>query len=75
LEKKSCDLIVLNGPSAMDAVDNEVEVLDRQGRIVGALGGSKARVARGILRIVQEQLVEKVGVRSGESTEKFGPSS
>src|SRR3954471_8478422 len=28
LIKKSCDLIVLNGPEAMDAADNRVEVLD-----------------------------------------------
>ena len=31
LERKSCDLIVLNGPAAMDAADNQVEVLDKSG--------------------------------------------
>ena len=41
LEKKSCDLIVLNGPAAMDALDNQVEVLDRSGEVVASVGGSK----------------------------------
>ena len=58
LERKSCDLIVLNGPSAMDAVDNQVEVLDRSGAVVAALAGSKEKVARGILRAIEERLVQ-----------------
>jgi len=57
LEKKSCDLMVLNGPQAMHSLDNEVEILDRRGRVVQALGGSKEEVARGILRIIQRRLV------------------
>ena len=56
LERKSCDLIVLNGPAAMDAVDNQVEVFDRTGAVVAALAGSKEEVARGILRVIQERL-------------------
>jgi phosphopantothenoylcysteine decarboxylase / phosphopantothenate---cysteine ligase len=59
LERKSCDLIVLNGPSAMDAVDNQVEVLDRSGAVVAALAGSKEKVARGILRAIEERLVQR----------------
>jgi phosphopantothenoylcysteine decarboxylase/phosphopantothenate--cysteine ligase len=57
LEKKSCDLIVLNGPSAMNATDNAVEILDRQGQVVYSIAGSKERVAEGIVRIVHEHLV------------------
>jgi phosphopantothenoylcysteine decarboxylase/phosphopantothenate--cysteine ligase len=44
LEKKSCDLIVLNGPAAMDALDNQVEVLDRTGSVVASVGGRKEAV-------------------------------
>jgi phosphopantothenoylcysteine decarboxylase/phosphopantothenate--cysteine ligase len=58
LERKSCDLIVLNGPGAIDAEDNEVEVLDHGGTVVAALAGSKESVAQGILRAIQEQLIE-----------------
>lgn len=57
LEKKSCNLMVLNGLQAMHSLDNEVEIIDRRGRVVQAFGGSKEDVARGILRIVQDWLV------------------
>lgn len=57
LEKKSCDLMVLNGLQAMHSLDNEVEIIDRRGRVVQAFGGSKEDVARGILRIIQERLI------------------
>jgi phosphopantothenoylcysteine decarboxylase/phosphopantothenate--cysteine ligase len=58
LEKKSCDLIVLNGPQAMNSTENQVEILDRTGSVVAALHGSKQDVAREILRIIQQRLVE-----------------
>lgn len=57
LEKKSCDLIVLNGPDAMNAEDNRVEVLDKQGRVVATIAGSKPDVARELLEIIQSQLL------------------
>jgi phosphopantothenoylcysteine decarboxylase/phosphopantothenate--cysteine ligase len=56
-EKKSCDLMVLNGPQAMHSLDNDVEILNRSGAIVQSLSGSKEEVARGILRVVQTELV------------------
>jgi phosphopantothenoylcysteine decarboxylase / phosphopantothenate---cysteine ligase len=59
LEKKSCDLIVLNGPAAMDALDNSVEVLDRRGQAIAAVSGSKEAVAHEILRVIQYHLVER----------------
>jgi phosphopantothenoylcysteine decarboxylase/phosphopantothenate--cysteine ligase len=58
LERKSCDLIVLNGPSAMDAADNQVEVLDKSGSVLAGLSGSKEDVARGIFRVIEERLVK-----------------
>jgi phosphopantothenoylcysteine decarboxylase / phosphopantothenate---cysteine ligase len=57
LEKKSCDLMVLNGPEAMDASRNEVEIIDRRGQILKTLAGSKERVAVGILRVIQAELI------------------
>ena len=59
LQKKSCDLMVLNGPAAMDALDNSVEVLSPQGEVLGQLSGSKTAVAQGILKIVQSRLVDR----------------
>lgn len=58
LERKSCNLMVLNGPQAMNADDNQVEVMDPTGAILTALAGSKTEVAREILRIIQERLID-----------------
>jgi len=59
LEKKSCDLMVLNGPQAMNAIDTRVEVLDRSGAIVQTLAGSKEEVADGIFRVIQARLIDR----------------
>jgi phosphopantothenoylcysteine decarboxylase/phosphopantothenate--cysteine ligase len=65
LEKKSCDLIVLNGPEAMNSHTNSVEVLDRTGQVVKAIQGSKDEVGRGILRVIQQQLIHGGHVPDG----------
>jgi phosphopantothenoylcysteine decarboxylase / phosphopantothenate---cysteine ligase len=57
LERKSCDLMVLNGPAAMDADDNRVEVLDNSGAVVAAFAGTKEAVARGILDVIHRHLI------------------
>jgi phosphopantothenoylcysteine decarboxylase/phosphopantothenate--cysteine ligase len=57
-EKKKCDLMVINGPAAMDSRENSVEILDRQGTVVKALAGTKEDVARGILQVVQRRLIQ-----------------
>ena len=57
LEKKSCDLIVLNGPEAMNSTTNQVEILNPQGRVVVKLEGTKDDVAVGILKEIGAALV------------------
>lgn len=57
LIKKSCDLMVLNGPTAMDALDNQVEILNPQGEVIAQLTGTKGEVATGILAMVQQRLI------------------
>jgi phosphopantothenoylcysteine decarboxylase/phosphopantothenate--cysteine ligase len=59
LERKRCDLIVLNGPAAINAASTRVEVLDAAGRVLAALAGGKRRVARQIWRIVDERLLHR----------------
>jgi hypothetical protein len=49
--------MVLNGPQAMNAETNSVEIMDRAGAILVTLSGDKSQVAREIVRIVQERLV------------------
>ena len=50
LERKNCDLIVLNGPEAMCAADTRVEVIDRQGQVVGRVGRRQNQGRPGHLR-------------------------
>jgi phosphopantothenoylcysteine decarboxylase/phosphopantothenate--cysteine ligase len=57
LERKKCDLIVVNGPAAMHAADTKVEVIDARGEILTAAAGSKRQVAKAILRIIETRLM------------------
>jgi phosphopantothenoylcysteine decarboxylase/phosphopantothenate--cysteine ligase len=57
LHKKNCDLIVLNGPEAMNSATNSVEILDRSGTVIGKFEGTKDAVARGIFAIIAERLI------------------
>lgn len=57
LERKSCDLIVLNGPDAMNALDNQVEIINRRGEVLAAISGAKEAVATAILHVIDEQLI------------------
>ena len=59
LERKHCDLMVLNGPGAMNAEQTQVEIMDRAGQILAAISGDKGQVGAEILRIVQGLLVER----------------
>ncbi|HQU42456.1 MAG: flavoprotein [Planctomycetia bacterium 21-64-5] len=59
LEKKHCDLMVLNGPEAMHAADTRVEILDPRGEVVEKLAGTKESVARGIAATIQRRLVKR----------------
>jgi phosphopantothenoylcysteine decarboxylase/phosphopantothenate--cysteine ligase len=57
LERKSCDLIVVNGPGAIHAADTSVEVLDATGDVAGALQGSKAHVAEELMGLIEQRLI------------------
>ncbi len=57
MERKSCDLMVINGPQAMNADENSVEVMKPDGEVIAELSGSKAEVADAIFVIVQERLI------------------
>ncbi|HND54258.1 MAG TPA: phosphopantothenoylcysteine decarboxylase [Pirellulaceae bacterium] len=59
MEKKSCDLMVLNGPDAMNSLDNQVELLAQDGATLASIRGTKQDVARGILGWVQRRLIER----------------
>ncbi len=58
LEKKHCDWIVLNGPEAMDAADNSVEVFNVAGETVLKIQDSKEEIARQLLRAIGERFLK-----------------
>ena len=57
LEKKHCDMIVSNGPEAIDAADNQVELLAADGSLVESITGSKEEVARRIVAQIAQHLI------------------
>ncbi len=57
LQKKRCNMIVSNGPEAIDAIDNTVEILDASGQIVCQLSGTKTQVAEGIMVQIHQRLI------------------
>jgi phosphopantothenoylcysteine decarboxylase/phosphopantothenate--cysteine ligase len=59
LEKKHCDLMVLNGPEAMHSLENSVEIMDREGRVLEQLTGPKEAVAQGIFQVIECRLIKK----------------
>jgi phosphopantothenoylcysteine decarboxylase/phosphopantothenate--cysteine ligase len=69
LERKNCDLIVVNGPEVLDAACAEVEVLDRDGQTVGRFCGSKSDIARDLLGVIRRRLIEPT-----QETRAFPPA-
>lgn len=63
LERKHCDLMVSNGPAAINASANHVELLAADGTVLAELRGPKAKVARGLLEEIDARLIR---VRSSE---------
>lgn len=59
MQKKCCDMMVSNGPTAIDSRENEVEILFKDGRTLAHASGSKQRVARAILQAIQHQMIEQ----------------
>ncbi len=59
MSRKCCDMIVSNSAEAMNADDNSVEVILKDGSILAQLTGPKSEVSRGILFHIQHQLIDR----------------
>ena len=59
LQRKSCDLVVLNGVGAINSSENEVEIINQEGDVVQSAAGSKADVASKVLTVIGQQLISK----------------
>ena len=60
LERKNCDMIVVNGPEAIHASDTRVEILGKDGQVLGSFSGSKCDAARMILKTIDHHLILKM---------------
>lgn len=58
LERKRCDMIVVNGPEALHAADTRIEVLDGDGQTIGNFAGSKDAVAQQLFGVVEQRLIK-----------------
>lgn len=57
LQKKHCNLIVSNGPIAIDSDENDVELLDVDGVVIAKVKGSKQEVADVLLAEIDNLLI------------------
>lgn len=60
LHKKCCDLVVLNGPSAMNADENSVELINPAGDIVATFSGPKTELCRSLFGEFERRLIRPV---------------
>lgn len=59
LERKLCDLMVSNDPRAIDSAENEVELLDRDGKVLATVAGSKEHVAKELMKNIDDRLIKR----------------
>jgi len=59
LERKSCDLVVLNGVTAIDSQENQVEIIEPGGAVIAEFAGAKRTVAGDILKLIQSRLIAR----------------
>ncbi len=59
MQKKSCDLMVVNGPDAINSTENSVHILDRNGSTVESIHAAKSEVAEAIIRQIEKRLIQR----------------
>jgi phosphopantothenoylcysteine decarboxylase/phosphopantothenate--cysteine ligase len=59
LEKKSCNLMVLNQVEAMHSQNNAVEIIAPSGEIIATFEGRKEAVAEQIFEVIEETLIRE----------------
>lgn len=58
LQRKYCDLVVLNGVTAIDSQQNRVEIISPDGDVIQSSNGSKIDVAKNILTVIENRLIK-----------------
>lgn len=54
LKNKNCDLVVLNGPSAIEASETHIQILDGKGHVLADVSASKRIAAKSIIDCVEK---------------------
>lgn len=57
MEAKNCDLMVLNGPSAIYSQDNQIEIIGDAGESLGTYTGKKTDLGQIIFTTIQKRLI------------------
>jgi phosphopantothenoylcysteine decarboxylase / phosphopantothenate---cysteine ligase len=57
MEKKSCDLMVLNDSQAIGSAENAIEVIDRAGEVLARWEGAKETVANRLFALIENRLI------------------
>jgi len=57
LKKKNCDLVVLNGATAINSSHNQVEIIAPNGESIDSVAGPKKLVAKHILAAIEKRLI------------------
>ncbi|MDO4585524.1 MAG: phosphopantothenoylcysteine decarboxylase [Planctomycetia bacterium] len=55
---KKCDLLVLNGPTAIDSLENQVEILHPSGKTLAIFQGNKMELGKKIFRMIEQNILE-----------------
>lgn len=58
LQKKECDLVVINGVAAINAAENSVDIIDATGAVVFSGCGPKPDIANSILDQIHQRLLQ-----------------
>jgi phosphopantothenoylcysteine decarboxylase/phosphopantothenate--cysteine ligase len=61
LQQKSCDLVVLNGPQAIESDRNSIQIINPSGQVIVASEGPKTQLAEEIIRVIERQLLKGDG--------------
>lgn len=65
LERKHCDLMVSNGPNAIDADENHVELLDPTGAVLADIQGTKDAVSKRLIEEINTRLISRQSTVGG----------
>lgn len=57
MQRKHCDLMVLNGPQAINSTENSIEVINATGQTIAAISSTKDRVARELFQLIAARLI------------------